>query len=98
MTLHALLAAFAGWRLASLLVTEDGPWKVFERFRALNGIPRVGILRPRWLGAMLSCVWCASCWTVAACWLAGSWLSWTPVAVVAAMGAAVLVESLVRRK
>ena len=50
-----VLAALANWRLAFLLVREDGPWTVFARLRqAADG----GLC-----GQMLKCVKCTSIWT-----------------------------------
>lgn len=95
----ALLAGLAGYRLALLLVQEDGPGAMFERLRAWAGVPRVGPQRPRpFIGGLLSCVWCCSVWTCSALFILGLTISWTAVAFVAAMGVAILADSIVRRK
>lgn len=90
---HALLAGLAGFRLALMLVAEAGPFDVFERLRAWAGVPKVGPQEPRpFVGGVLSCVWCASVWTTGAAFAFGAMVLWTPVAVVAAMGIAVLAK------
>lgn len=93
-----VVAGFAGWRLASLLVREDGPWHVFERLRRAAGVPETGEVRGV-LAEILTCVLCASLWTSAAsmaAWIlatggaeVGEWV----VSVFAAAGFALLVES-----
>lgn len=87
-----VLAGFAGWRLASLLVREDGPFAVFERLRHLVGV-RTGVLNP--VAEVFTCVWCMSVWTCGAMMLL--WLvAPAAVAVVAAMGFGLLVHGLIR--
>lgn len=83
------IAGLAGWRLASLLVNEDGPGAVFARLRRAVGVPEQG--EATGLAAMLSCVWCTSVWTVA-----GAWAVWRVApdvsGIVAAMAVAVATE------
>jgi hypothetical protein len=63
-----LLAALATWRLAFLLVREDGPWRVFARLRnrAGNGF----------LSQLLGCVKCAGMWVSIpfAFFVRGNWI------------------------
>jgi hypothetical protein len=51
---HFLLAALATWRLAFLLVREDGPWHIFARLR--NRFD-TGLL-----SQLLGCVKCVGMW------------------------------------
>ena len=60
----------ASWRLASLLVNEDGPWAVFSRLRYWAGIRKVPVktgeqtdilvVGSSSLAQGLTCVWCIS--------------------------------------
>lgn len=54
------LYGLAVWRLASLLVREDGPADLFLRVRNVAGVNRTGEITG--LAAGLSCVWCTSVW------------------------------------
>lgn len=69
--LRAVVVGLASWRLASLLVDEEGPGHVFARLRAAVGIPAgPGELPDSLLAGILSCVWCASVWVAPVFWLA----------------------------
>lgn len=74
--INYLLHALAAWRLASLLVNEDGPGAVFARLRHKAGVRSVvtrdaagnptasrAALTP--VAEGLTCVWCVSVWTAA---------------------------------
>ena len=54
---HLALAALATWRLATLLVHDDGPWDVMWRLRRGLGHGQVG--------RMLDCFHCVSLWVAA---------------------------------
>lgn len=89
MLLAVVLAGLAGWRLAEMLVNERGPGDVFRRLRAWAGVPDEGIQEPRpFVGALVSCTYCASVWTSAGCYALGELGSWHVVALVAAAGVA----------
>jgi hypothetical protein len=65
-----LLFALATWRVAYMLVGEDGPWLIFRRLRESTGITHdqdgaVLIVPERTLPMLLSCVWCTSVWVSA---------------------------------
>lgn len=62
---EAALCGLAAWRLAAMLVYEEGPGNIFGRFRAHVGIPESGEIRDGFLPALLSCIWCTSVWTAA---------------------------------
>lgn len=53
-----LILTLATWRLAYMLVYEDGLFSVFDRIRRVAN---------NWetTGELLSCVWCCSVWTAA---------------------------------
>lgn len=91
--LHVLIAGLAGWRLASMLVGETGPWHIFERVRdrvaAEPGHPE------GFWGELLSCIWCTSVWTSTAAWLL-YYLSPQAVSLVAVWAVAMIVEGIVR--
>lgn len=63
--LDLLLLGLATWRMAALLVKEEGPWHIFHRIREGVGIKHAqdgsfGIISDTWLAGVLSCVWCTS--------------------------------------
>lgn len=95
MIIQMIAAGLAGWRLASLLVNEAGPYDVFARFRAWAGTPDVGEIRRGFLPDLLQCVWCASVWTTTAMWV--FWYVLPEVVLVfGAMAVAVTVEQFAR--
>jgi Protein of unknown function (DUF1360) len=63
-----LIAALATWRVAFLLVREEGPWGVFSVLRNKSG--------KGFLGRLLSCVKCVGTWIAIplAFFVRGSWL------------------------
>jgi len=62
-----LIYGAATWRIASLLVQENGPFHIFRWMRERFGIIHddednvVGIPHT-FFGELLSCVWCSSIW------------------------------------
>ncbi|MFN7994751.1 MAG: hypothetical protein U0Q18_14180 [Bryobacteraceae bacterium] len=60
-----LLGILAVWRVTHLVTSEDGPWKLFGRFRRRigNGVT----------GELLNCFYCLSLWISApvAWWIGG---------------------------
>lgn len=90
-----MVCGLAGWRLASLLVTEPGPWDIFARLRARVGVPEFGEIQSGFLPGIFSCMWCMTVWTTALAW--ASWeLHWGIPGVIAAMGTAMVAEQLRR--
>ena len=69
----------ATWRLAHMLVKEDGPWAVFARLRKRAGLEQIVVRNGEqvdivWharttLAEGLRCVWCVSVWCAAILWL-----------------------------
>jgi hypothetical protein len=62
----------ATWRIASLLVDEPGPFRIFIRIRSWVGITHdmddnVAVIPDGFLPEMLSCLWCCSIWVGVAC-------------------------------
>jgi hypothetical protein len=86
----AILIGLAGWRVASLLVTEDGPFKIFERIRW--HFQPVGIISDHdFFDSLFNCIWCMSIWTTAL--MAVIWLFCPEaVIVIAAMSIALVPE------
>jgi len=90
----AAVVGLGGWRLASLLVHEEGPFAVFARLRAAV-LPAPGA-EYGFAAKLLDCVWCASVYTTSA--LALAWQLHPAIAAVpAAWAVAVLVEGFARR-
>ena len=60
-----LIGALATWRIAALLVSDYGPWDVFENIRKRVGVYYTDeIGRPlSLLGKLFSCMWCMSIWS-----------------------------------
>lgn len=99
-----LLSALATWRLAHMLVREDGPWSVFARVRYAVGIRKVVVSVDSGMEAVtttsntvaegLTCVWCVSVWTAVL-----FAVPWEPVRwvrdVLAVSAVAVVVEEVV---
>jgi hypothetical protein len=63
-----LIAALATWRVAFLLVREEGPWKIFSTLREKSG--------KGFGGKLLGCVKCTGMWVAIplAFFVRGSWL------------------------
>ena len=67
-----IVLALATWRIAYMLVKEDGPWAVFARLRTRAGLHQIVIQNGAqtdiaWaadntLAEGLQCVWCVSIW------------------------------------
>lgn len=62
-----LVHGLAVWRISSLLVREEGPFRIFVRLRELTGIQHDADWRPwvipdRFFAQLLGCIWCASLW------------------------------------
>lgn len=71
-----ILLGLATWRISSLFVNEDGPFRVFEKLRGyldfdLNEqgkeVPPNKVLGL--LNDLLGCVWCLSIWVAAGLYL-----------------------------
>lgn len=105
--LDLLLSALAGWRLANMLVNENGPWAIFSRLRYRIGLRPITakdhtgkvvtqrVALNTW-AELFACVWCMSVWTAAAVSI-----PWWPVEVLrfalAASGAAILAHEAIWR-
>ena len=93
------MAALAGWRVAALFVMDGGPFDVFERLRQRHGVDFAsGTSKPGFIPGLLACVWCTSPWTTGAAFAIAHWVSIVPVALVAAMGAAIMVHEFIMRE
>lgn len=93
-----LVVGLGAWRLASLMVNEEGPFGLFERMRAWAGVPRVGIQEPMpFFGGLLSCVWCCSMYSAAALWAVWHYLP-AGALWLAAAAIAPIVDRWVRQK
>lgn len=86
MIAELVIVGLAAWRLARLVVYEDGPLDVIQsiRGRAPDGF---------WL-TLLTCPYCLSFWTGAASLLVYRYLDPLPVVLVAAWGVAALIEDV----
>lgn len=73
---NLIIFGLATWRVASLLVREDGPMYLFQYIRKMAGIQHDGdgvpyMIPSNFFAQVLSCVWCASLWVGA--WFYGMW-------------------------
>lgn len=50
-----VIVAFATYRVALLVTSEEGPFRIMERFRNW-------FTEPDWIGRGVRCVWCVSFW------------------------------------
>ena len=62
---HFVVLGLAVWRLSSLFVNEEGPFKILESFRKLVGAD-TDFEDKGFLGGIFSCIWCLSMWVSAA--------------------------------
>jgi hypothetical protein len=91
--LWAALVGLGGWRLASLLVAEEGPFAVFARAR--NAVLPAPGEEYGFVAKVLDCVWCCSVFTttgVALAWLVHPAFAAVP----AAWAIAILAERVAR--
>lgn len=89
-TITFLIFGLATWRIASLIVNETGPGRVFQHFREkVAGIQHDEDGEPfgipeTFLGGLFGCVWCVSVWAGfgwGIFWLASpTWATWTACA------------------
>jgi hypothetical protein len=83
-----VLAVLAVWRVTRLLVAEDGPFRLFVRWRT-----QARVSFGKFWGELFNCFYCLSLWVAAPlAWLLGS--VWTEKLVLwpALSGAAILLE------
>ena len=89
--LDVILIGLASWRMASLLVGEDGPGLIFDKLRTRVGANNPGKIEG-FLPSVFSCIYCMSVWTT----LFAAFLFWVidPVVVMilAAMSVALIVN------
>lgn len=68
-----VILTLATWRLASLLVYEDGPAAIFSRLRHAAGLryvvrqgadgqPEAARVASNWVAEGLTCAWCVGVW------------------------------------
>lgn len=96
--LGLILMSLGAWRLAVLLVREDGPFLIVRRLRMVIGIDHddngVPISWPdRFPAQLFECVWCMSIWTAGLMVLLW-WLCPVVVWVAGVAGLAALIETL----
>lgn len=60
MWLEVVVASLATWRLASLVLFENGPFQMFDRLRRAVGVYNEGEVTG--LAELFSCIWCLSVW------------------------------------
>lgn len=92
--IEIVVAGLAGYRLAGLLVEDEGPFRIFARMRERLGAPEVGEVRGPF-GGVLSCMRCATVWTAAACYLLFQ-IAPPPIEVLAAASIALLASEVSR--
>ena len=84
------LIGLAGWRIAFLLVREDGPFDLVARVRRALGVPDEGEI-DGFFAKLLTCIYCTSFWTVAGL-TALYWVEPWAVVPFAAWGGVMLLE------
>jgi len=59
-----LYVSLAAWRLASLIANEDGPWRMFKRFRQQAEVwcNKYKFCSDLGLHELVTCEWCNSVW------------------------------------
>src|SRR5271166_754013 len=83
------LATLAVWRVTHIVAREDGPWKIFQRFRSKLGYGM--------LGQLVACFYCLSIWVALPfAWFLKGDASETFVGWLALSGGAILLERLSR--
>jgi hypothetical protein len=86
-----IIVGIAAWRIAHLLVLEDGPLSIFERIRTFIGLQPGPV--QGFFPQLFSCMWCMTVWTAL-----GAYLLWLLVpiivAVVAAMSIAIAFQQI----
>ena len=91
---ECLFIGLASWRIANMLVNEDGPGLIFEKVRDVAGANRPGKIEG-FLSSVFSCVFCMSVWTTL-----GAFLLWLlipeVVIIIAAMAVALVVHKLAK--
>lgn len=104
-----VILALAAWRLAHMLVNEDGPGAIFSRLRHGAGVRSVvtrddqgnptasrAALTP--LAEGLTCVWCVSVWTAALLSLPLAPVRWLRLVLASSAGAIMAHEALERTR
>jgi hypothetical protein len=93
MIIEVVLTGLAGWRLASLLVDEDGPGLIFESLRRAVGV-KPGLVSG-FIPSLFSCVYCMSVWTTSLMWLLW-YVSPEAVSLIAAWAMALVVHRIAK--
>lgn len=60
-----ILSGLSLWRVSRMLVLEDGPFYIFQRFRVLIGIyedEEGHTQSDNWIGTLFTCPMCVSVW------------------------------------
>lgn len=82
--LELIIMVLATWRLASMLVYEEGPFDIFLKIRSLFGITHhedgsVEKIPDNTLAKLFTCIWCMTIWMgalVYLLWLVAPVLVW----------------------
>ncbi len=97
-------AALAAWRLAHMLVHEDGPWAIFARLRYQAGLRSVAVrdgegnvnvarVAANTWAEGLTCVWCVSVWTATLLGMGDwRWVRWARRVLAVSAGAIIVHE------
>ena len=97
--MELFILGMATWRLTSMIVDEDGPLYIFERFRYWIGIRRTedGLkFGTNVIAEGLSCVWCTSVWV--ALGLTLLYLFWPDITVVVSVPLALSAVAIIIQK
>lgn len=102
-----LALALASWRLASLLVNEDGPGAVFSRLRYKAGVRAVVTRGPDGrpdaskvattpVAEAFLCLWCMSVWTAGLLALPLAPVRWLRLVLAGSAGAIIIHQAMER--
>ena len=67
MLAEIIIIGLAGYRLASFLVQEEGPFNIFEHIRKLAGV-KTGVIEGP-LATLFICMFCMTVWMTLAAWV-----------------------------
>lgn len=85
--LRWILAALACYRLAELVALDEGPFRIFARFRAWAGCHPNDLIREN-VAELVHCPYCLGVWFGALCAALAFWPTWPGDLFLAVLGLA----------
>lgn len=93
--LELIAVGLAGYRIANLLVYEDGPVGIFEKIRNIFGVKPGPVVDNFWT-QVFTCMYCMTVWTTVAAWGVYQILP-EAVIIIAAMSVALIADRIMQR-